>query len=474
MGVAGSEILVTINSAYNATEGSTTNPRIHIKFDKKIEKDYLDHRNGKPLVDIPFKVGGNVELGDYEIIVSGDSGSNSDDVFVEDQKIYAKNTENVYVDFKFVDDSKWDPLRSITFSLEADGSENIYELYGSSTDQVWLFDDEPQLSLGNGAYQYIDVKNDGNELKNFDLTLFDNDGINENDNIYNNLGLYDNFGIRWETYLRIPEDGNYIFRLKSDDGSKLTLKENNSSGNELFSKDSWGKVSNFESKNLTLKKGDVVWAQIDYQEKNGEADTHFYWEKNGVEEIVPSTSMFLSQDLANFGKIISEEEEDKLYKNHLALFSNKTSNEEISIDLRATSDGFSRTTIETVDAKRGIASNKLGDDYKIQKDKTVIEYAITYEGEGQYNWLPNSNKPETWDINALKDDFAEITEQFHFELHEKDGYGVKNEKEKYTISIEDNNVNAYFEEIVDNTILEGEVGSFTVKFSKRSTTKFLV
>ena len=138
--------------------------------------------------------------------------------------------------------------------MGADGGENIYELYGSSTDQVWLFDDEPQLSLGNGAYQYIDVKNDGNELKNFDLTLFDNDGINEDDNIYNNLGLYDNFGIRWETYLRIPEDGNYKFRLKSDDGSKLTLKENNSSGNELFSKDSWGKVSNFESKNLTLKK----------------------------------------------------------------------------------------------------------------------------------------------------------------------------------------------------------------------------
>ena len=475
-GVAGAEIKATINSANNGTEGSTTYPRIHIKFDKKIRHDYVDHGNKKPLVDIPFTLGGNVSYNqDYDIKVTGDSGSSSK-IFVEGQKIYAADTENVYVDFIFKDDKEWDPLRSITFSLGADGSENIYELQGSSNDQVWLFDDEPQLSLGNGAYQYIDVKNDGNELKNFDITLFDNDGIDENDESYNNLGIQDKFGVRWETYLRIPEDGNYKFRLKSDDGSKLTLKKNNSAGNELFSKDSWGKVSNFESTNLTLKKGDVVWAQIDYQENKGGAYTHFYWEKNGVEEIVPSTSMFLSQDLAEKGKIISEEEEDALYKNHLALFSNKSS-DEIYVDLTASSNSDPISTIETKNAQRKIGNTQIGSDYELQvKGQAIGDDDIRSQGEGIFKWTPNDGIAQNWDVNVLSDIYAEITEEFNFKLKERDkgGYGVQNSTETYTISIEDNDVIASFKPIDGNSIVEGEVGYFTVNFSEKVPELFLL
>jgi hypothetical protein len=74
---------------------------------------------------------------------------------------------------------------------------------------------------------------------NSDVLVFDNDGINESEADFNAQGLYDKFAIRWETYLRIPETGNYVFRTTTDDGTKLTVRRNNSTGDALGSFNYW-------------------------------------------------------------------------------------------------------------------------------------------------------------------------------------------------------------------------------------------
>ena len=71
------------------------------------------------------------------------------------------------------------------------------------------------------------------------MVIFDEDGINEDNSTFGELGLYDNFGVTWEAYLRIPKDGNYTFKVKTDDGARLTVRQNNSDGQELTSISSW-------------------------------------------------------------------------------------------------------------------------------------------------------------------------------------------------------------------------------------------
>ena len=39
--------------------------------------------------------------------------------------------------------------------------------------------------------------------------------------------------MRWETYISIPENGTYIFGTTTDDGVRLTIKENNENGSLL-------------------------------------------------------------------------------------------------------------------------------------------------------------------------------------------------------------------------------------------------
>ena len=119
--------------------------------------------------------------------------------------------------------------------------------------------------------------------------------------------------------------------------------------------------------------------------------------------------MFLSQDLAEKGKIISEEEEDALYENYLTLFSNKSS-DEIYIDLTASSNPDTNSTIETKNAKRKVGDTKIGSDYELQVGGEVIDDdVIGFQSGGEFKWTPNDGIAQNWDLNVLCDIYAEIT-----------------------------------------------------------------
>ena len=89
--------------------------------------------------------------------------------------------------------------------------------------------------------------------------------------------------------------------------------------------------------------------------------------------------------------------------------------------------------------------------------------------------LPMILITQNWDINVLSDIYAEITEQFHFELEDEKGWlwSTKLKKKTYTISIEDNDVIASFKEIDDNTILRVKLAILPLN-SAKSTGTFLV
>ncbi len=212
-----------------------------ISFDRHVPGDYVDIRDNTPLIDIPITFGGTATVGvDYDMTVSGGWS------YFHNGRLYVRNTQSVVLTFTPRNNDTWQAPRTITASLGGDGAENIYGISGNATSQVWIFDDEPLLSLGQGAYQFIRAPytagssqtlpaNNADFNTNADTLIFDTDGINESEAGFNQQGFYDSFAMRWESYVRIPETGNYRFRTWSDDGSILTVRQNNGGGVELAS-----------------------------------------------------------------------------------------------------------------------------------------------------------------------------------------------------------------------------------------------
>ncbi|MFL0790622.1 MAG: PA14 domain-containing protein, partial [Prochlorococcus sp.] len=453
----------------NGTEGGKPASMV-ISLDRDVRSDYKDHRDNKPLIDIPISFDGNAVLGtDYTISVDGRTNAEGKDggfSYYENGVLYILQTGNKSVTLTFnpKNNETWQPLRTITATMSADGSENIYAFQSApaSSSQVWLFDDEPQLSLGQGAWQYIRApyteastgklpdSNSGFVIDD-DVLIFDENGINETDSSFNALGLYDTFATRWETYLRIPETGSYKFKTTTDDGVKLSVRKNNSSGNELGSYSKW-----YDQASTThetewiegddeLKEGDVVWLRFDHYENKGAASAKLLWDRpSAANEVVPATAMFLSEELAR-GTNRTEAIADS-FDTGFQVFANKES-KKLGIKLTSTSE--EGTTYQTNKAQRQAgASFQVGDDYRLEdpndgegKPGTNINTG-TIGIDDKYGTLsltPNQgdfsqNEIKTINVAVLTDSYAENTESVTLTLKEASGYGVSNDNDIDEIS----------------------------------------
>ncbi|MFM7087646.1 MAG: PA14 domain-containing protein [Cyanobium sp.] len=379
-GKSGAEFSVTSFTGANGYENGTA-PKMTINFDRSIPNDYVDIRNGNALIDIPISFGGTAVMGqDYDLTVSGGS--------YQGGRLYVRNTASVTLTFTPRNNSTWQAPRTITASLGADGSENIYSLNASS-DQVWLFDDEPQLSLGQGAYKFVRAPytyttstntlpaSNSDFNTNADVLLFDADGINESDAVFRGQGLNDGFAVRWETYIRIPETGDYVFRTTTDDGARLTVRDNNSSGLHRAGFEHWtlNSATTHSTGKINLTKGNVVWLQFDYFENTGAASAQLTWDRpNGSSgtinnEVVPASAMFLSESLAQ--GVNRSETSSNATSLGFQLFANKSTSSVTNVQLTATSEA-SNSTSNTTLAQRQTDGTKVGNDYVIKDGSESI------------------------------------------------------------------------------------------------------
>jgi len=438
----------------NGFENGTA-PKMKINLSRFVPNDYVNYPNSTPLIDIPITFGGTAILNtDYTVSVN--NGGNS---YWSNGRLYVRNASSVELTFNPINNSSWQAPRTITATLQGDGSENIYAISGNATSQVWLFDDEPQLSLGQGAYKFIrtpytssttytlPTENSGFNT-NSDVLVFDNDGINESEATFNAQGLYDKFAIRWETYLHIPETGNYVFRTTTDDGTKLTVRRNNGSGTQLGSFNWWtiNGATPRSTGQIALTKGDVVWFQFDYFENDGGASAQLSWDRpNGSggtvsNEVVPANAMFLSESLAR-GVNRTESDSDSTSLG-FQLFANKSTSSPVNVQLNSSSE-TSNSTSNTTTAQRQTGSTRVGDDYVIvDNNSTVGSSIIGVNGtNGTLSWQPNQafgtlQNVKSFDVNVLTDSYAENTESVTLTLANGTGYGVSNNSQ--TITIADN------------------------------------
>ncbi|MFM7319817.1 MAG: PA14 domain-containing protein, partial [bacterium] len=232
----------TVNGQENGQAAKMT-----INFDQFVPNEYVNiqNSNNTPLIDIPITFTGTAKSDtDYKMTVSGGNS------YFSSGKLYVRNTQSVTLTFTPINNNTWQSPRTIKATLGSDGSENIYGISGNASSQVWIFDDEPLLSLGQGAYQFIRAPYTAGSSQNLptsntnfntsaDTLIFDTNGIDQSESMFNDQGFYDSFAMRWETYVSIPETGNYTFRTSSDDGHKLTLRRNNSNGTSLASLSNW-------------------------------------------------------------------------------------------------------------------------------------------------------------------------------------------------------------------------------------------
>lgn len=252
---------------------------------------------------------------------------------------YDDQIRSVTLQIKPINNSTRQEPRDVTITLGSDvgvtlaGDSSTYHIYSfdsttaysfgsSSTQQLWIIDDEPTLSLGQGLSQKIYTNFSGSSANTLDnataaiaadsshaSTLFDVNGIDETDGAsgtFSACGLSDHFGVRWEGYIRIPQTGRYVFRTLSDDGVKLNLRSNNSTGGLLGSIDNWTVHASApnDTSSVDLNAGDVVWMQMDYYENTGNAAAKLSWIITPIggsqfaEVMIPATALFLSEAAA--------------------------------------------------------------------------------------------------------------------------------------------------------------------------------
>ena len=441
----------TRNGAENGQSATMT-----ISFDRHVPSDYLDIRNNTPLIDIPISFGGTATVGtDYDMTVSG-GGS-----YFRDGRIYVRDTQSVVLTFTPRNNDTWQAPRTITAALGADGSENIYGISGNATSQVWIFDDEPLLSLGQGAYQFIRAPytagssqtlpaNNADFNTSTDTLIFDTDGIQETAARFNEQGFYDSFAMRWESYVRIPETGSYRFRTLSDEGSTLTVRRDNSSGIELAGISDWKGGGGITSpKIFGLQKGDVVWLRYDYFEVAGEAYAQLNWDRpdgNGgtiTDQPIPGSVMFLSESLAR-GFDRTESVGQDTSGLGFQLFANQPTKSVLNVRLASTSES-ANSTVETSLAQRRTGSTRVGDDYAIVSGGSQLTTGqIGVNGVyGTLGWQPNKAAGSLQNVLAfellvLADSYAEASEAVTLNLVNiaqpgVPGYGVSNASQQVLI-----------------------------------------
>ncbi|WP_413677130.1 Ig-like domain-containing protein [Prochlorococcus marinus] len=163
--------------------------------------------------------------------------------------------------------------------------------------------------LTNGLYQYITrnytLSNSSSGIPGDDSSVLGTPitytkSINENNTTFANNyspALIDYFRIRWETYIRIPETGTYIFSTSTDDGQILKVYENNQSGTLLRSFTDWNLhgTQTRSTSSISLTAGDVVFLRFDFFENRGGATARLHWTKNGVSETIPIGDMYLTE-----------------------------------------------------------------------------------------------------------------------------------------------------------------------------------
>ena len=429
-----------------------------ISFDRHVPWDYVDIRNSTPLIDIPVTLGGTAVAGvDYDLSVSGG------DSFYRDGRIYVRNTQSVVLSFTPRNNHTWQAPRSITATLGADGAENIYGIRdssqtifggsGNSTSEVWLFDDEPLLSLGQGAYQFVRVPWTGGILPannadfntNADTLIFDTDGIAETEASSRARGFVDSYAMRWETYVRIPETGSYRFRVWSDDYTALTVRRNHGGGDVLASLSHSVGGNEGITTSLSLQKGDVVWLRHDYYEYNGPNYASLNWDRpDGVggtitNQPIPGSVMFLSESLAR-GVDRTESPSHDTSALGFQLFANQPTSGLLNVRLTSTSE-TANSTVETGLAQRRTDSTRVGDDYALVSGGSQLTTGqIGVNGAyGTLGWQPNRpatslQNVQSFDVQVLTDSYAESTESITLTLGSNSGYGVSNSSQTLTIA----------------------------------------
>ena len=437
----------TRNGAENGQTATMT-----ISFDRHVPNDYVDIRNNTPLIDIPITFGGTATVGtDYAMTVSG-GGS-----YFRDGRLYVRNTQSVVLTFTPRNNDTWQAPRTITAALGADGSETIYGISGNATSQVWIFDDEPLLSLGQGAYQFIRAPYTAGSSQTLpatnadfntsaDTLIFDTDGIQETEARFNEQGFYDSFAMRWESYVRIPETGSYRFRTLSDDGSILTVRRNNGSGVELAGISDWvvGGGRGGVTSPISLQKGDVVWFRYDMFEVAGPTYAQLNWDRpdgNGgtiTNQPIPGSVMFLSESLAR-GFDRTESVGQDTSGLGFQLFANQSTQSLLNVRLRSTSEA-SNSTVETSLAQRRTDSTRVGDDYAIVSGGSQLTTSqIGVNGVyGTLGWQPNRpagslQNVQSFDVQVLTDSYAESAESITLTLGSNVGYGVSNASQRVLI-----------------------------------------
>lgn len=101
----------------------------------------------------------------------------------------------------------------------------------------------------------------------------------------------DDFGFEITGYIEIPKDNNYVFRLISDDGSRLYID-----GNPVIDHDGWHGASAKDGE-LALKKGFHPFKIIYFQGAGGKS-LRFYWRSfdDPLFKIIPASSLSHHKD----------------------------------------------------------------------------------------------------------------------------------------------------------------------------------
>ena len=429
-GKAGAQFGISFSSnpPVNAFEGSTSsaskNGSFALSLDNKVYSDYA--YNGKALIDIPVTFGGTAIYNtDYTISVTG-GGSSYD---ASAQKLYilggSSPVQDVTISIVPTANLGWKQPRDVSISLGADGSETIYSLTGSTSQRLWIYDDEPTLSLGQGLYQsiyanYNSIGSSGSLPAQADTTIFDVNGIDESDGTFDDYGLYDGFGIRWEGYIRIPESGAYVFKSTTDDGVKLTLRSNNTTGAILDSFTQWKDqaATSYSTKSLSLNKGDVVWMQMDYYDKITSEKAQLSWDRTPtggtkVSEVIPASAYFLSEEVAR-GRDSTEPKTGDNTSKAFTVFSNKAYDTSLNVQLN-TSTASGNTTINNTNAQQRTSNNSVvGDDYALYSDSAGTQLLAA---NPSFTWQPTSGalSKELY-VKTFSDIYAESSEAITLSL----------------------------------------------------------
>ena len=291
------------------------------------------------------------------------------------------------------------------------------------------------MSLGQGLYQsiytnYTSSGTTGSLPTNADIVLFDANGIDEADGTFDDYGLYDGFGVRWEGYIRISESGAYVFKSTTDDGVKLTLRSNNTTGTILDSFTQWKDqaATSYSTKSLSLNKGDVVWLQMDYYDKITSAKAQLSWDRTPtggtkISEVIPASAYFLTEEVAR-GRDSTEPKTGDTTSKAFTIFSNKAYDTALNVQLN-TSTASGNTTINNSNAQQRTSNNSVvGDDYALYSDSAGTQLLAA---NPSFTWQPTSGalSKELY-LKTFSDIYAESSEAVTLSLVNNTNSGYAN------------------------------------------------